>query len=95
MANRDVSTAEDNTQRKKYRRDPSISLNNSTGVGCNGGRHIMYAEKNTDGPLNGCSFLRDHGGVQVYILTKGNFQDCIIDGHGGKFENGLYKLKGT
>ena len=54
---------------------------------------IMYAEISAGGSNLHLHHLLAHGGLQVYVLTKGNYQDCIIDGYVGEFQNGLYVLK--
>ena len=92
MNNRNVSTVSSDRE-NKVRRDPLIALNNVTNSKeCHGGRRLMYAENS----MGACSFLQDHGGVQVYVLTNGTFQECIVSGHVGEFEeDGLYKLRGT
>ena len=57
---------------------------------------LGYAENGYDEKY--MSFMQDHDGLQVYVLTKGNYQNCIIDGKVGQFQDDtdgrrVYKLK--
>jgi len=58
---------------------------------------IMYAETNaaTNEAIQTTHghHLLAHGGLQVYVLTKGSYQDCIVDGFVGEFQDGVYVLK--
>ena len=75
--------------------DPWISINNHWPTETN---QMMYGERGANNYFNNLamghhgSHLLAHGGLQVYALMEGNYQDCIVDGHVGRFENGVYAL---
>jgi len=76
--------------RNRYNEDPWISLRDH-GYPRNQNQ-MMYGESGYSGGWHR-SLMRAHGGLQVYVLTKGNFQDCIVEGGVGEFQNGVYQLR--
>ena len=78
--------------RSSAREDPWLSINDHEPKLPN--NKMMYGEEHEPGyPIgNNGIHLAAHGGLQVYILKEGTYQDCIVDGHIGYFENGVYNL---
>ena len=75
--------------RSNAREDPWISMSNHWPIETN---EMMYGEL-PNKARHHMQHLQAHGGLQVYVLKKGNYQDCIVDGHVGEFDNGAYVLK--
>lgn len=76
--------------RKPNPEDPWISLRDHSYPGNK--NQMMYGESGYSGTWHK-SHMQAHGGLQVYVLTKGNFQDCIVEGGVGQFKNGVYELR--
>jgi hypothetical protein len=77
--------------RTKFVEDPWISMTNHWPIENN---KMIYGEATVGQERRGYhrSLLYAHEGLQVYVLKTGSYDDCIVDGWVGKFENGLYVL---
>lgn len=66
--------------------DPWLSM------GDHGTNTMLYGENNWSSCGFWTNWNRDEGGLQVFILTSGSYEECIEQGGIGEFVNGVYTL---